>query len=69
MTKQLSYLSFFFVVKEDTLLDMVNHMTEKTALVHQMPFTSDRSGFAATLEKVTIYRFIHLLARSIAFQI
>lgn len=42
----------FFSVKEDTLLDMVNHMTEKTALVHQMPFTSDRNGFAATLEKV-----------------
>lgn len=39
-------------MKEDTLLDMVNHMTEKTALVHQMPFTSDRNGFAATLEKV-----------------
>lgn len=36
---------------------MVNHMTEKTALVHQMPFTSDRNGFAATLEKV-VY-FVH----------
>lgn len=31
---------------------MVNRMTEKTALVHQMPFTSDRSGFAANLEKI-----------------
>lgn len=40
------------LVKEDTLLDMVNHMTDRTALVHQMPFTSDRSGFAGTLEKV-----------------
>lgn len=39
-------------MKEDTLLDMVNHMTDRTALVHQMPFTSDRSGFAGTLEKV-----------------
>lgn len=39
-------------MKEDTLLDMVNHMTEKTGIVHQMPFTSDRNGFAATLEKV-----------------
>ncbi|XP_060516382.1 ceramide glucosyltransferase [Cylas formicarius] len=39
-------------MKEDTLQDMVNHMTEKTGIVHQMPFTSDRNGFAATLEKV-----------------
>ncbi|KAJ8928527.1 hypothetical protein NQ314_018903 [Rhamnusium bicolor] len=39
-------------MKEDTLLDMVNHMTEKTGLVHQMPFTCDRNGFAATLEKI-----------------
>lgn len=44
--------NIFFVVKEDTLQDMVNHMSEKTGLVHQMPFTSDRNGFAATLEKV-----------------
>lgn len=42
----------FVLVKEDTLLDMVNHMTDKTALVHQMPFTSDRNGFAANLEKI-----------------
>ncbi|RZC38899.1 ceramide glucosyltransferase-B, partial [Asbolus verrucosus] len=39
-------------MKEDTLLDMVNHMDEKTGLVHQMPFTCDRPGFAATLEKI-----------------
>ncbi|KAJ8955321.1 hypothetical protein NQ318_003414 [Aromia moschata] len=39
-------------MKEDTLLDMVNHMSEKTGLVHQMPFTCDRNGFAATLEKI-----------------
>lgn len=45
---------FFFIVlvKEDTLQDMMNYMSEKTALVHQMPFSSDRVGFAATLEKV-----------------
>lgn len=43
---------FFVTVKNDTLLDMVNNMTEKYALVHQMPFTSDREGFAATFEKV-----------------
>jgi ceramide glucosyltransferase len=39
-------------MKEDTLLDMVQHMTEKVALVHQMPFTCDREGFAATFEKI-----------------
>lgn len=33
-------------------MDMVEHMTEKVALVHQMPFTCDREGFAATYEKV-----------------
>ncbi|XP_068917682.1 ceramide glucosyltransferase-B [Tenebrio molitor] len=39
-------------MKEDTLLDMVNRMDEKTGLVHQLPFTCDRPGFAATLEKI-----------------
>lgn len=39
-------------VKEDTLLDMVEYMTSKVGLVHQMPFTCDREGFAATFEKV-----------------
>ncbi|XP_015789939.1 ceramide glucosyltransferase [Tetranychus urticae] len=39
-------------MKEDTLLDMVTSMKEDVALVHQMPFTCDRKGFAATLEKV-----------------
>ncbi|KAJ8985845.1 hypothetical protein NQ317_006216 [Molorchus minor] len=39
-------------MKEDTLLDMVNHMSDRTGLVHQMPFTCDRNGFAATLEKI-----------------
>ena len=43
---------FALIVKEDTLLDMVLHMTDKTGLVHQMPFTFDREGFAATFEKV-----------------
>lgn len=41
-------------MKEDTLQDMMNHMTEQMALVHQMPFTTDRTGFAATLEKVNL---------------
>lgn len=40
-------------MKDDTLLDMVQHLTDNTGLVHQMPFTCDREGFAATLEKVS----------------
>lgn len=39
-------------MKEDTLLDMVQHLTERVGLVHQMPFVADRPGFAAALEKV-----------------
>lgn len=39
-------------VRDDTLLDMVNHMTDNVALVHQMPFTYDREGFPAALEKI-----------------
>jgi ceramide glucosyltransferase len=48
-------------VKEDTLQDMMNHMTENTALVHQMPFTCDRNGFAATLEKVYSLQMIAII--------
>lgn len=54
--KELAYLFWLYLtiitVKPDTLMDMVEHMTEKVALVHQMPFTCDREGFAATYEKV-----------------
>lgn len=39
-------------MKEDTLLDMVDHMKDKVGLVHQMPFTCDRKGFAAVYEKI-----------------
>jgi len=39
-------------VKPDTLMDMVSCMTEKVGLVHQMPFSCDRTGIPATLEKV-----------------
>uniref|UniRef100_U5ET80 ceramide glucosyltransferase n=1 Tax=Corethrella appendiculata TaxID=1370023 RepID=U5ET80_9DIPT len=52
-------------MKEDTLLDMVNHMTDKVGLVHQMPFTCDREGFAATFEKIyfgTVQSRIYLCA-------
>ncbi|XP_059469789.1 ceramide glucosyltransferase [Neocloeon triangulifer] len=52
-------------VKEDTLLDMVSYMKDDIALVHQMPFTCDRDGFAATFEKIyfgTIQSRIYLSA-------
>lgn len=52
-------------MRNDTLLDMVNNMTEKYALIHQMPFTCDREGFAATFEKVffgTVQSRIYLSA-------
>lgn len=39
-------------MKEDTLLDMVLYMENDVGIVHQMPFTCDREGFAATLEKI-----------------
>lgn len=44
-----------FAVKADTLLDMIEYMTSKVGLVHQMPFTCDREGFAATFEKVRTF--------------
>jgi len=39
-------------MKEDTLTDMVMAMKDDVGIVTQMPFTCDRKGFAATLEKV-----------------
>ena len=39
-------------MKKDTLTDMVSHMTESVGLVHQLPFSCDRAGLSATLEKV-----------------
>ena len=52
----------------DTLYDMVSLMSERVGLVHQMPFTTDRAGFAGTLEKVyfgtghcRMYLFINLI--------
>lgn len=52
-------------MKEDTLLDMMHHMRDDVALVHQLPFTCDRDGFAATFEKVffgTVQARIYLAA-------
>jgi ceramide glucosyltransferase len=55
-------------VAEDTLTDMVSLLTDKIGLVHQMPFTCDRAGFAGSLEKVyfgtchcRMYLFINLI--------
>ena len=37
----------------EILLDMVTRMSDhKMGLVHQLPFTTDQSGFAAAVEKV-----------------
>lgn len=52
-------------MRDDTLLDMVQHMTDRVGLVHQMPFTCDRDGFAATFEKIffgTVQSRIYLTA-------
>lgn len=53
---------------KDTLTDMVSLMTDKVGLVHQMPFTCDRTGFGGSLEKVyfgtchcRMYLFINLI--------
>ncbi|UJR28046.1 hypothetical protein I4U23_009302 [Adineta vaga] len=40
------------MMQENTLYDMVTCMTDTVGLVHQMPFTCDRKGFAASVEKV-----------------
>lgn len=40
-------------MKKDTLLDMVSHMHDDVALVHQMPFVCDSNqGFQSIVEKV-----------------
>lgn len=52
-------------MREDTLMDMVDNMSEKVGLVHQMPFTCDREGFAAAFEKIffgTFHSRIYLSA-------
>ena len=50
-------VSCFYIVKEDTLIDMVSCMTRNVGLVHQMPFSCDRNGIpAASLEKVSCFQ-------------
>ena len=45
------------MMREDTLSDMVNHMAPNVGLTHQMPFTCDRKGWPAYLEKVHIFTY------------
>ena len=53
--KKTFYLFLFvFLVKEDTLSDMVDAMKEDVGLVHQMPYTCDSVGLPSTLEKVML---------------
>jgi hypothetical protein len=40
------------MMHEETLYDMALCMADDVGLVHQMPFTCDRKGFAGTVEKV-----------------
>ncbi|UJR21391.1 hypothetical protein I4U23_024481 [Adineta vaga] len=40
------------LMHEDTLYDMALCMRDDVGLVHQMPFTCDRKGFAGSVEKV-----------------
>ncbi len=48
------------MMHENTLYDMAMCMTDNVGLVHQMPFTCDRKGFAASVEKVGIKNNIKL---------
>ena len=40
------------MMREDTLYDMASLMAKDVGLVHQMPFSCDKQGFAGSLEKV-----------------
>lgn len=57
-------------MKPEMLSEMVSTMTADVGIVHQMPFTTDRKGWPATLEKVyfggaqaRMYLFLHMLDR------
>jgi len=45
------------MMHEHTLYDMAMSMTDNVGLVHQMPFTCDRKGFAASVEKVCLIEY------------
>lgn len=36
------FINYLFLVKKDTLSDMVDNMADDVAIVHQVPFTCDR---------------------------
>ncbi|CAG0886315.1 unnamed protein product [Darwinula stevensoni] len=68
--REAKYDLFFFSdagvkVKADTLMDMVQHMTDRVGLVHQLPLVCDGEGFTNALEKVyfsTVCARIYLAA-------
>ncbi|XKL59184.1 hypothetical protein PGB90_000200 [Kerria lacca] len=52
-------------MREETLTDMVQLMDDDVGIVHQLPFTWDREGFAPALEKIyfgTAHARIYLFA-------
>lgn len=52
-------------MKEETLADMAQLMEDDVGIVHQLPFTADKEGFAAALEKIyfgTAHARIYLFA-------
>ena len=57
----IKYIFLFLTVRTDTLSDMVAHMTDSVGLVHQMPFSCDRTGLPATLEKVSWFTWLKLM--------
>nr|CAB3267497.1 ceramide glucosyltransferase [Phallusia mammillata] len=53
-----------------TLRDMVSKMTDKVALVHAVPYTSNRKGFSSTVEKIyfgTQHTRVYISAHLIGF--
>lgn len=52
------------MMQENTLYDMVMCMSDNVGLVHQMPFTCDRKGFAASVEKVCLIKLRHYLSEN-----
>lgn len=51
-------------MNEDTLRDMVEHMTEKVGLVHQLPYMMDGDlRFSRIVEKVSVMPSPSLNAR------
>ena len=51
------------IMRPEALTEMVTLMTPDIGIVHQIPFTTDRKGWAASMEKVGSYR-LNLEGRS-----